>query len=202
MTQPNHPPTWPDQQPYRPLAYPDASPVPPPPKPVGRRIAIAVIGLLVAILAVTGFAYPGFFLHHHDPARTAAAPGSTSAPPTAPTSSAAAKTTIHMGSPEQLAEAKKLIAKFVDALNHDDAKAAGQLACPESASILGGQLIVAVEAPTNLAVADNEPEYEGAGFIGVRVGGTTNQHKVAGEILAWQPLTRAALCVRRLDLKW
>ncbi|MEV6832094.1 hypothetical protein [Amycolatopsis sp. NPDC051102] len=52
-----------------------------------------------------------------------------------------------------------------------------------------------------MAVADEEPEYQGAGYIGVRVGGTTNQRQVAGEILAWQPLTRAALCVRRLDLK-
>ncbi|MEV6832097.1 hypothetical protein [Amycolatopsis sp. NPDC051102] len=202
MTQSNYPPAWPDQQPYRPLAYPGAAPVPPPPKPVGRRVAIAVTGLLAAILAITGFAVPGFFLHHDDPAPAVAAPGSTSARPAAPTSSVAAKTTIHMGSPEQLAAAKNLIATFVDALNHDDAKAAGHLACPESASILGGQLIVAVEAPTNLAVADDEPEYQGAGYIGVRVGGTTNQRQVAGEILAWQPLTRAELCVRRLDLKW
>ncbi|MDS0140562.1 MULTISPECIES: hypothetical protein [unclassified Amycolatopsis] len=201
--QPPGPPAWPDNQPYRPLNNPGAVPPPPPPKPVGRRVAIAVTGLAVATFAVTGFAAPGFLLHHDDPRpAAAAAPDSTSARPTAPTTSAAAKTTIHMGSPEQLDAAKKLITKFVDALNHDDAKAAGQLACPESSSILGGQLIVAVEAPTNLSVTDAEPEWEGAGYIGVKVSGTTNQRQVGGEILAWQPLTRPELCVRRLDLKW
>ncbi|MEQ0560722.1 hypothetical protein ABJI51_16670 [Amycolatopsis sp. NEAU-NG30] len=202
MTHPNQqpgPPTWPDQQPYQPLNFPGSAPPPPPRKSVGRRVAIAVTGALAATLAITGFAAPGFFLHHDEPRAAAVLPPASTSEPT---TTAAAKTTIRMGSPEQLAEAKKLVQQFVDALNHDDAKAAGQLACPESSSILGGQLLVAVAPPTSLTITDDPPSLQGGGYIGVKVTGTTHQRDITGDILVWQPIARPTLCVRRLGWKW
>ncbi|NBH09008.1 hypothetical protein [Amycolatopsis sp. SID8362] len=163
-------------------------PVPPPPRRTGLWVALAALGLavVVAAVAVTGFVTPGFFLSR------SAAPPPSPAPPT--TSS------FSRDSDSQLEAARTVAEEFLRRLNADTIEGpdgAKAMACPGSESLLGGTILLNVEAPTQLAVAGEVRFHDPV--IEVDVAGTTHQRSVTGYVRL-QPWQDHEPCVRILQL--
>ncbi|MBE1502642.1 hypothetical protein H4696_009742 [Amycolatopsis lexingtonensis] len=142
---------------------------------------------------VTGFAAPGFFLpRDREPAPAAQPPAETSAP-----------SSFSRNSDSQLEAARTVAEEFLRRLNADlieGPDGAKAMACPGSESLLGGTILLAVEAPTQLEIpADGEVRFHDP-VIEVDVTGTTHQRTVTGYVRL-QPWQDHQPCVRILQLK-
>ncbi len=200
MTHPQHgyptgpPPGWSGgpRPGYGPPPYPGRGPVPPRPRRTGLWVTLAALGLVVVIVAVTGFVAPGFFLPHENTAN----PGLSSAAPSPAASS------FSRGSDSQLQAARTVAEEFLRRLNADaldGPDGAKAMACPGSESLLGGTITLSVEAPTRLAIPDQGIVRFHDPVIEVDIEGVTHQRSVSG-FVRLQPWQDHEPCVRIIQL--
>ncbi|WP_410633877.1 hypothetical protein [Amycolatopsis sp. cmx-4-83] len=153
--------------------------------------------MVIVVVLVTGFAAPGFILSHDREA--APAPDTTTQSPT----ETSTPSSFSRNGDSQLQAAKTVTEEFLRRLNADvieGADGAKAMACPDSESLLGGTVMLAVEAPTQLAIpADGEVRFHDP-VIEVDVTGTTHKRAVTGYVRL-QPWQDHQPCVRILQLK-
>jgi hypothetical protein len=149
-------------------------------------VAVAAATVAIVAVLVTGFVAPGFLLpgdsHPEIPASgPVAADPSVAVPPTT-------------------GEASTTAEEFVAKLNAGDTDGAAALACVGSESIVGGQLLLAVEPPTSLTVGVqlSAQEMGRQRFVKFEMTGSTKQRDVNGTIQL-QVLPDAPPCVRVLS---
>ncbi|WP_143168741.1 hypothetical protein [Amycolatopsis australiensis] len=161
-------------------------------------MSLALAGVLVVGLLLTGFVAPGFFLRQNHVPTASSSPssaGSTSADPSPATSS------YSRNSPSQLQAARAVTEEFLKRLNADaidGPDGAKAMACPGSESLLGGTLL-AVEAPTQLAIPTQGETRFRDPVIEVDITGVTNQRAVTGYVRL-QPWQDHEPCVRILHI--
>lgn len=157
-------------------------PAPPKKSKTGMWIAIgATVVVVLAVLGVTGFVAPGFFLSKDD--NTVAAPPSTSAKPTAPKSTTKKTPTSTSKAPSSGggADAKVVLQGFIDKLNAGDNAGALALGCSDSKDLLDSWLKTFLKPPLQLTlgeVPDDEFLVEG------QVTGTSAGKNVKGTLSA------------------
>ncbi|GAB3140753.1 hypothetical protein [Amycolatopsis sp. NPDC004378] len=131
-------------------------PAPPKKSKTGMWIAIgATVVVVLAVLGVTGFVAPGFFLSKEE--NTAAAPPSTSANPTAPKTTPKKTTpTTKPSSPSGSgnADAKGVLQGFIDKLNAGDNAGALALGCSDSKQLLDSWLKTFLKPPLQLTLGE------------------------------------------------
>jgi hypothetical protein len=179
--------------------YPGGAPVPPRRRRTALWISLVAAGLFVAVVLVTGFLAPGFFVRHDRSPDSAAA--SSQVPSTGgPTTS---RTPFSRSDPAQLQDARQVAEEFLRRLNAnviDGSAGAKTMGCPGSESLLGGTLL-AVEPPTQLAIPTQGEVRFRDPVIEVDVAGVTDQHAVTGYVRL-QPWQDHQPCVRILVIRW
>ncbi|WP_103347878.1 hypothetical protein [Amycolatopsis sp. CA-128772] len=133
-------------------------PAPPKKSKTGMWIAIgAAVVVVLALVGITGFVAPGFFLSKED---TAAPPAtSTSAKPTTPKSSTPKKTPTATkpskpSGGEGASDAKALLQGFIDKLNAGDNAGAVAMGCSDSKDLLESWLSTFLKPPLQLQLGD------------------------------------------------
>ncbi|OXM68254.1 hypothetical protein [Amycolatopsis vastitatis] len=161
-------------------------------------VSLVAAGVSVAVVLVTGFVVPGFFLRHDRSPGTAAA--SSQVPSTGgPTTS---RTPFSRSDPGQLQAARQVTEEFLCCLNAnaiDGPGGAKAMGCPGSESLLGGTLL-AVAPPTQLAIPTQGEVRFRDPVIEVDVAGVTNQRAVTGYVRL-QPWQDHQPCVRILVVR-
>ncbi|MEV6440882.1 hypothetical protein [Amycolatopsis sp. NPDC051716] len=132
-------------------------PAPPKKSKTGMWIAIgAAVVVVLALVGVTGFVAPGFFLSKDDTNTAAAPSSSTSAKPSPskpttkrPTASATKPTTPDGGGGAN-SDAKVLLQGFIDKLNAGDNAGAVAMGCADSKELLSSWLDTFLKPPLQL----------------------------------------------------
>jgi hypothetical protein len=158
-------------------------PAPPKQGKTGMWIAIgAVVVLVLAVLGITGFVAPGFFLSKDN--NTAAPASSTSAKPSAPktapkATTPSAKPSTPRGSGSS--DAKALLQGFIDKLNGGDKAGAIALGCADSKQLLESWLQTFLKPPLQLKLGEvPDDEY----LVRGEVTGTSAGKSVEGTVSA------------------
>ncbi|WP_103337915.1 hypothetical protein [Amycolatopsis sp. CA-126428] len=136
-------------------------PAPPKKSKTGMWIAIgAAVVVVLALVGVTGFVAPGFFLSKDDTNTAAAPSSSTSAKPSPskpttkkPTASATKPTTPDGGGGGN-SDAKVLLQGFIDKLNAGDNAGAVAMGCADSKELLSSWLDTFLKPPLQLQLGN------------------------------------------------
>jgi hypothetical protein len=134
-------------------------PAPPKKNKTGMWIAIgSAVVVVVALVGITGFVAPGFFLSKDDTDTAAAPSSSTSAKPSTskptskrPTTSATKPPSGNEGSSS---DAKAVLQGFIDKLNAGDNAGAIALGCTDSKELLSSWLETFLKPPLQLQLGD------------------------------------------------
>ncbi|MFI5584849.1 hypothetical protein ACIA5G_07455 [Amycolatopsis sp. NPDC051758] len=160
-------------------------PAPPKKSKTGMWIAVgATVVVVLAVLGVTGFVAPGFFLSKDDNNVAAPPSSSTSAKPSTPKTTPKKTTpTTKPSSPSGSggADAKGVLQGFIDKLNAGDTPGALALGCSDSKDLLDSWLKTFLKPPLQLQlgeVPDDEFLVEG------QVTGTSAGKNVKGTLSA------------------
>jgi hypothetical protein len=135
-------------------------PAPPKKSKTGMWVAIgAAVVVVLALVGITGFVAPGFFLSKDEDNTAAAAPSSsTSAKPTAPKTTAKRPTTPTTKPSASEggggADAKVVLQGFIDKLNAGDNNGAVALGCADSKELLSSWLETFLKPPLQLQLGD------------------------------------------------
>jgi hypothetical protein len=156
-------------------------PAPPKQSKTGMWIAVgAAVVVVLAVLGVTGFVTPGFFLSKDDNNVAAPPATSTSAKPSTPRKTTpTTKPSTPSGSGS--ADAKGVLQGFIDKLNAGDTPGALALGCSDSKDLLDSWLTTFLKPPLKLQlgeVPDDEYLVEG------QVTGTSAGKSVKGTLSA------------------
>jgi hypothetical protein len=182
---------------YGPPPFPGGGPVPPRPRRTGLWATLAALGLVVAVVAVTGFVAPGFFLARDHAANPG--PASVGQPPAAPSTTTSS---FSRSSDSQFQAARTVAEEFLRRLNADTLDGpdgAKAMACPGSESLLGGTIVLNVQAPTQLAIPSAGTVRFRDPVIEVDIAGVTHQRAVTGSVRL-QPWQDHQPCVRIIQL--
>lgn len=132
-------------------------PAPPKKSKTGMWIAVgAAVLVVLAVVGVTGFVTPGFFLSKDDGTNAAAPGSSTSARPTAPktTPRKPASTEPSASGGEGDSDARPVLQQFIDKLNAGDNAGAVALGCADSKELLSSWLDTFLKPPLQLQLGD------------------------------------------------
>ncbi|MEU4249686.1 hypothetical protein AB0F15_19975 [Amycolatopsis sp. NPDC026612] len=132
-------------------------PAPPKKSRTGMWVAIgSAVVVVLALVGITGFVAPGFFLSKDD--NTAAAPASsTSAKPSAPKTTSRKSTTRATEPPAAgggNSDAKAVLQGFIDKLNAGDNNGAVAMGCADSKDLLSSWLDTFLKPPLQLQLGE------------------------------------------------
>ncbi|KDN23821.1 hypothetical protein [Amycolatopsis rifamycinica] len=129
-------------------------PAPPKKSKTGMWIAIgAAVVVVLALVGVTGFVAPGFFLSKDDDTSTAAAPSS-STPTANPTATKPTTPSRKPSSGSGSSEGKAVLQGFIDKLNAGDNAGAVALGCEQAKQRLGSWIETFLDPPLQLQLGD------------------------------------------------
>ncbi|MGW4061098.1 hypothetical protein ACWEGE_22650 [Amycolatopsis sp. NPDC004747] len=134
-------------------------PAPPKKSKTGMWIGIgATVVVVLAVLGITGFVAPGFFLSKDD-TNTAAAPSSSTSAKPSPSKPTSKKPTTSASQPPAdsgggASDAKAVLQGFIDKLNAGDNNGAVALGCADSKQLLSSWLETFLKPPLQLQLGD------------------------------------------------
>ena len=132
-------------------------PAPPKKSKTGMWIAVgSAVVVVLALVGITGFVAPGFFLSKDDTNTAAAPSSSTSAKPSTskPTSKKPTTSQPPSGNEGSSSDAKAVLQGFIDKLNAGDNAGAVAMGCADSKQLLSSWLETFLKPPLQLQLGD------------------------------------------------